>query len=258
MEKYSKKNPLFTSGIIPNGNGKLVDYDDPKTGIKYRYAQFNTRAILDCPFRSKGCESVCYATKGNHQYPSVQDSRSRSRSESTRSDLADALDYTVRYYMTLKRYKGNVMIIRIHESGDFYSVQYLRKWVSAWEKLSDRDDVESVLYTKSFPFFLMLTDDEKNIIRSCMESGKLAINLSLDDTTSPEQKIAYLEMLKEFPLCNTYFCTEDVDTVAHDNVCDCADCAQCGHCNTASGKRTVVKIHSASASDLDEYRKNIQ
>ena len=256
--KYSKNNPLFTASFLPKGNGKLLDYDDDKTGIKYRYVQFNTRPVIDCPFRSAGCESVCYATKGNHQFPSVKDSRFRSYEVSKADNFSERIEYTVRYHMSTKRYKGNVMIVRIHESGDFYSLQYLRKWVATWKSFRNDSGIVFVLYTKSFPFFLMLTEEEKDVIRSMMESGKLAINLSLDDTTTKRQRLAYLEMLKEFPLCNTYYCTENTDTVEHDDVCDCADCAKCGTCNKGTGKKTVVKIHSASKADMEEYRKNAE
>lgn len=256
--KLSKKNELFTESLIPHGNGKLLDYDNPETGEKFRYAQFNTRAIIDCPFRSKGCERVCYATKGNRVFPSVKNSRSRSYEESKREDFPIRIEYTIRYHLETKHFKGTVMIIRIHESGDFYSVQYLRKWVKVWKAFENDGSVLFVFYTKSFRFFLMLTEEEKNIIRHMMASGKLSINLSMDDTTSAEQRIAYLEMLKEFPLCNTYYCTENTDTVEHDNVCDCADCAKCGTCNKGTGKKTVVKIHSASKADMEEYRKNAE
>ena len=253
------KNELFTKSLINHGNGKLLDYDNPETGESIRYAQFNTRAILDCPFRSSGCEAVCYATKGNHQFPSVKNSRSASYEVSKRTDFPDIMEYTIRYHMNTKRYKNSVMLIRIHESGDFYSLQYLRRWVEIWKRFrNEQKKVRFVFYTKSFPFFLKLTEDEKNVIRECMKSGQIAINLSMDDTTTQEQRIAYLNMLKVFPLANTYYCTEDVDTVEHDNICDCSDCARCGTCNKGTGKKTVVKIHSASKADMNEYRKNIR
>lgn len=255
--KMTKTNPLFTSAMIPHGNRKLLDFDDLENGISFRYAQFNTRAILDCPFRSKGCEKVCYATKGNHQFTSVKDSRSRSAEESKREDFPLRMEYTIRYHLQSKRYKGSVMVLRIHESGDFYSVQYLRKWVKIWRSM-EAEPVRFVFYTKSFRFFLMLNEEEKETIRKLMKAGQLSMNLSLDDTTSKDQKIAYLEMISTFPLANTYTCTEDPEAVQHDNVCDCADCAKCGACNTAKGKVTVVKIHSASKADMEEYRKNAE
>lgn len=252
-ERLTKSNPLFSPSLIPHGNGKLLDYDDVENGISFRYSQFNTRAIVDCPFRSAGCEAVCYATKGNHQFPSVKDSRSRSFEESKRDDFPLRMGYTIRYHMNTKRYKGTVMILRIHESGDFYSLQYLRKWVQIWKDLEGMP-VLFVFYTKSFPFFLMLTEEEKNIIRRMMKSGQLSMNLSIDDTTSARQRIAYLEMMKEYPLANTYRVTETA--TESDDKCDCADCAKCGACNKAQGKEKVVEIHSASNADKEEYRKN--
>ena len=255
--KNTKNNPLFTTALLPKGNGKLLDFDDVENGIAYRYAQVNTRAVLDCPFRSRGCERVCYATKGNHVFPSVKDSRERSHAETLRADFSDAMIYTIQYYKTTRRYKNAVMIVRIHESGDFYSVQYLRKWIQIWKASEQIDGVQFTTYTKSFPFLLMLTDAEKAIVNRLMTSGKLTINFSTDDTTNTTQKLAYLDCIRSFPRANTYTCTEHVDDVEHTDVCDCADCAKCGTCNHADGKRTVVKIHSASNADMQEYRKNI-
>ena len=253
---YTKKSPFFSASLLPHGNGKLLDYDDAETGVSFRYAQFNTRAVLDCPFRSAGCAAVCYATKGNHVFPSVKASRSRSFEESRREDFAQRITYSIRYHMETKRYKNAVMIIRIHESGDFYSVQYLRKWVAIWKEFYKAENIRFVFYTKSFRFFLMLSDEETELIREMMRDGTVSINLSMDDTTTAEQRKAYLAMLKKFPLCNTYYCTEDVEKVPHNNICDCANCAKCGACNKAEGKKTVVKIHSASNADMEVYRKN--
>lgn len=255
--KSLRENALYLNSLILHGNGKLLDYVDDN-GYSHNYAQFNTRAVKDCPFRSAGCESVCYATKGNHVFPSVQESRERSYNDSRRADFADAMTWTITTEKKSKRYMNAEMIIRVHESGDFYSIQYLKKWVKVWERFTDNDGVTFVMYTKSFPFFLMLDDDEKDIIRKAMREGVLSINLSMDDTFSPEQRKAYLRMIAEFPQANTYYCTENVDDVKHDEVCDCADCAKCGTCNKCTGKTTVVKIHSASNADMDVYRKNVR
>lgn len=229
--KILRSNPLYTSALLLTGNNKLKDFDDVENGVSYRYAQVNTVALKCCPFASEGCKAVCYATKGNHVFPSVIASRQKSYNETLRSDFAEAMTYTLTVELNTKRYKGKVMIVRIHESGDFYSLQYLRKWVKIWEAMENVDGIIFVLYTKSFPFFLMLTDEEKAIVNRLLKSGKLAINFSMDDTTTTEQKQAYLKCVSAFPNANTYYCTEDTDSVEHDNVCDCADCAQCGTCN---------------------------
>ena len=252
-----RKSPLYLNSLILHGNGKLLDYTNDD-GLTFNYAQFNTRALKDCPFKSAGCTAVCYATKGNHVFPSVTESREHSFMDSQRADFAEAMVYTIHTEQKSKRYSSAVMLIRIHESGDFYSLQYLRKWVQVWKAVEHNDGVQFTVYTKSFKFFLMLSEEETSIVNGCLVSGRVAINLSLDDTTTSEQWKAYYECKKRFPKMNTYYCTEHVDNVKHDNVCDCADCAKCGKCNHGDGKTTVVKIHSASNADMKVYRENIK
>lgn len=249
-----RESPLYNGGFIWKGNGKLLDYDDTESGLAFRYAQFNTRAVIDCPFRSAGCTAVCYATKGNHVFPSVKASRARSYEESKRNDFTESAVFTLRTEKQSGRYKNAVMLVRIHESGDFYSVQYLRKWLHVWAEFKPADGVRFVFYTKSFPFFLMLTAEEKTLLNVLLMSGVVAMNLSVDDTTTAEQWKAYVEMRKAFPLANTYAVTEK--TTAEDDVCDCANCAKCGACNNARGGRKVVVIHSASNEDMKVYRAN--
>lgn len=254
--KKMRENPLYTKALIPHGNGKLLDYDNPETGEKIRYSQCNTKALECCPFASEGCKAVCYACKGNHIYPSVMESRQKSFDESKRKDFPQAMIYTIHTEQKTKRFIDSIMQMRINESGDFYSMQHLKKWVKIWAYYEFHNNVRFTFYTKSFPFFLKLEEHEKAIIRRMMASGKLAMNLSIDDTTSFEQLRAYEQMKKEFRLANTYRCTENVDDVEHDNICTCEDCARCGACNKSHGKVTVVKIHSASKADIEEYRKN--
>lgn len=254
--RMTTKNPLFTGALLPKGNAKLLDYDDAESKISFRYAQFNTRAILDCPCRSAGCEAVCYATKGNHLYPSVKESRINSYAVSKEENFSEKMVYTIRYHLTTKRYKGNVMLLRIHESGDFYSIQYLRKWVKIWRELYDVNSVHFVFYTKSFPFFLKLNEEEKAVINSMMEKGTLSMNLSIDDTTSREQMSNYLKMIQAFPLANTYRVTKHASE--KDDKCDCANCAKCGACNKAQAGNKVVEIHSAGKADVEKYDANIR
>lgn len=255
--KEKRNSAYYLNSLILHGNNKLLDYTD-ESGNAFRYAQFNTRPIEDCPFKSAGCSAVCYATKGNHCFPSVKLSRERSYNDSKRADFPSAMAYTIATEKTSARYKSATMLVRLHESGDFYSMQYLRKWLKIWTMTKDIEGLTTVFYTKSFPFFLKLTDAEAGKLNKLMESGKVVMNLSLDDTFTPEQWKAYHAMKKRFPSANTYYCTEHIKQTEHDNVCDCANCAKCGTCNKATGQKTVVKIHSASNADMDTFRANIK
>lgn len=254
--KEKRNNPLYLSSLLLHGNNKLLDYDNQETKTSYRYAQFNTRPIIDCPFRSAGCEQICYATTGNHRFPSVKNSREKSFQDSKRKDFSSAMIYTIETELTTNRYKNNVMIIRIHESGDFYSYQYLLKWFEVWKHFEHNESVVFCFYTKSFPFFLKLTDLLAAKINDMLSTGRLAISWSVDDTTTKEQIIAYLKCCARYPKANTYRCTETPETVEHDEICDCKNCAKCGTCVHTTGKKTVVKIHSASNTSMEKYREN--
>lgn len=254
--KAMRSDSRYVNAIVLKGNNKLRDYDDTEKGISYRYAQFSTRALLDCPYKSIGCAIVCYATKGQHNAPSVKDNRERAKKATLKESFADDMIYTLETEFKSLRYMGNHMILRLHESGDFYSLEYLKKWIKVIEYFMSRNDFTICFYTKSFTFFNALEECEKEILRKAMERNIVAMSASLDDTTNANQLKEYFLLKKNFPLCNTYACTEDINTIQHDNVCDCADCAKCGHCTKSQGKTNVVKIHSASEKEMNNYRKH--
>ena len=251
--KSQRENGLYTSSLILKGNGKLLDYDNPKTGEQIRYAQFNTRALNDCPFATDGCKIACYATKGNHMFPVVIESREKSFLETRKENFADMMVYTINVEKQSKRYKDSTMLIRLHESGDFYSVQYLRKWLRIWKDTENVNGLHTTFYTKSFPFFIMLTDDEKAFINHLLKTDRITMNLSTDETMTTEQKRNYLKMKAQFPLANTYRIT----TEPHENTnkCDCADCGKCGTCNHSKGTDTEVILHSVSTSEREEFER---
>jgi hypothetical protein len=84
-----------------------------------------------------------------------------------------------------------------------------------------------------------------------MDEGVLAINLSIDDTTTREQMCAMLAVKALLPKANIYRITEHFTD--DDDQCDCANCAKCAACNKATGGHKVVKLHSASAADIEVY-----
>ena len=51
--------------------------------------------------------------------------------------------------------------VRIHDSGDFYSVDYLNKWVQI---AKDNKDVIFYAYTKSIPFFKLTKEMNTNFL----------------------------------------------------------------------------------------------
>lgn len=98
--------------IIGFGIPADVDVKHPDTGRK-----FNTCSA------ALACKAVCYAKQGAYAFPDTIDARRRalshSFSETFAADMVAKLGRT-QVYDT----------VRVHDSGDFYSQEYLEKWYS--------------------------------------------------------------------------------------------------------------------------------
>tara|TARA_R110002012_G_C11633145_1_gene609963 strand:+ start:965 stop:1582 length:618 start_codon:yes stop_codon:yes gene_type:complete len=94
-----------------------------------------------CPFAKK-CIKYCYAQKGNYRYPSVI------KGLNNRYELSKTDDFIPKMNATIILERPTH--IRIHDSGDFYSIEYLNKWISI---ANDNKEVIFYAYTKSIPFF---------------------------------------------------------------------------------------------------------
>jgi hypothetical protein len=95
-----------------------------------------------CPF-AKDCIKYCYAQKGNYKYPSVIKGLNNRYKLSKTADFVPKMNATI----ILERPTH----VRIHDSGDFYSIAYLQKWVQI---ANDNKDVIFYAYTKSIKFFV--------------------------------------------------------------------------------------------------------
>jgi hypothetical protein len=95
-----------------------------------------------CPF-AKDCIKYCYAQKGNYRYPSVI------KGLNNRYELSKTADFVPKMNATIILERPTH--VRIHDSGDFYSIKYLSKWVQI---ANDNKDVIFYAYTKSIKFFI--------------------------------------------------------------------------------------------------------
>jgi len=87
-----------------------------------KVAIFNLPAIITCPGRTDLCNRICYANKPYVLYSkNVQFSRQNNLWVSLQKDFAGRITAFIR--------RKGVKLVRIHESGDFYSQKYLNKWI---------------------------------------------------------------------------------------------------------------------------------
>lgn len=95
-----------------------------------------------CPF-AKDCVKYCYAQKGNYTFPSVI------KGLNNRYELSKTDEFVPKMNATIILERPTH--VRIHDSGDFYSPQYLNKWISI---ANDNKEVIFYAYTKSIKFFI--------------------------------------------------------------------------------------------------------
>lgn len=95
-------------------------------------------AVKTCPMAGD-CKNYCYGTKGHYTLPCVPQAQEARFMLSKTKAFVDLMDAEI------KR-KRNLKSIRIHGSGDFYSQEYLDKWVEIARR---NPAVRFYCYTKS-------------------------------------------------------------------------------------------------------------
>lgn len=132
-------------------------------------ASFDIPPITTCPGATELCKRLCYAVS-LHYKPVVANKYAHNYSFSLDANFAP--------YM-IRRIPCNATF-RIHVSGDFYSAEYVRKWI---EIATRRKDVVFYCYTRSW----RITD----IWRQILKFGRLpnvAVNVSCDKETGKPKR----------------------------------------------------------------------
>lgn len=185
---------------------------------------WNLPAKRTCPYATEHCILCCYARKAETCYPDCLPSREKHFLESLKDDFVNRMIYTI-----LKIAKGTrkkEIIVRIHESGDFYNRAYVEKWFAIMRACYGIN-IKFIAYTKSFPFFDGVKLPENFYFRA-----------SIWDDTKPE----FIEMIKrnEWPTYSAVEKFTDHDEFGH---CRCDDCATCGKCWNNDYKAINCEIH---------------
>jgi hypothetical protein len=118
---------------LSDGNTKLK-----KSGI----VSFNLIPIVHCPLAGS-CKAFCYATVGQQAFASGV----KRRAAAFKATLSPT--FVQDMHAEVQRWKKKIKAIRVHDSGDFYSMDYLKDWL---EIARLNPDVQFYAYSKSLPF----------------------------------------------------------------------------------------------------------
>lgn len=224
--KHVKRSSVSESQLsycFPNGNKKYKGNDE--TG----FIIWSIPPKTTCPFSTKHCRDKCYAVKAWNAYPTVRVARTQNQRTTFFDSFVDDVVAIISYLAnTGKNKKRKKIIVRIHESGDFYSKKYLSYWLEICRRIKEIDSrIVFWAYTKSFEFLVSENIPENLFIRA-----------SVWDDTETEQ----LDLIELLGL-DIYTAVEKFSDNDGYNHCRCEDCATCETpCGEHNG-HTACEIH---------------
>jgi hypothetical protein len=129
--------------LTQNAKMKKTSLENNAKIFNFSIPAYKTKSgKMTCPF-ADACVKYCYAQKGNYtRFPIVAELMEKKYKISKQDNFNDLMNAEIK--------KKKATHIRIHDSGDFYSVAYLNKWVDI---ANDNKDIIFYAYTKSIKFF---------------------------------------------------------------------------------------------------------
>lgn len=212
------------------GNKKLVSSNET------RFIIWSIPAVTTCPFATEECKKACYARKVEKAYPDCLPARNKNLAFSKTDFFVDFMVEALHYMANLKNYKtANHITVRIHESGDFYSVEYLEKWLTIAERCKDIKNMDFAAYTKSLPYLVQACKDGYNL-KTC--------NIHFISSIWKDTKQKRIDETKALNL-PIYTAFEKGLFDESYSKCNCEDCGHCRQCfkGNKEQKRIAVTIH---------------
>ena len=215
------KKDLNPNIYISQGNTKL------KRNNKSYFLIWSIPSQVTCPYATEQCKTSCYAKKAERQYKQVLPCRQRNLGETRKSSFIDDMEQAIGYYTGLPKNRNKQAYFRIHESGDFYNLSYVYKWIEIAQRLPD---VIFTAYTKSVKFIDIAN---KHIPKN------LVIRYSIWDDT--DLKDVQLAQKLELPIF-TAKDKQELDTLSNYHICP-NDCSICKKCYSNDYHNIAIAIH---------------
>lgn len=114
-------------------------------GQKYAIFNWGIPAIKTCPWAGS-CKAGCYATQQTYTWPVVAAAYEWRFQQALRDHFVDVMSAEITKISKRKAVRDKQLVIRIHDSGDFFNMRYMNKWL---EIMARHPDVIFYAYTKS-------------------------------------------------------------------------------------------------------------
>lgn len=215
--KEGKKPVPFSTG-----NAKYIENE------KCEFLMFFIPARYSCPWATDHCKAACYV---DYRYPSNVVGHINALIWTMKADFVAAVVKKIRNASKKAASNGKKLVVRIHESGDFYNQEYFNKWVAIAQAVADDSNVTLAAYTKSVEYVAA----SKAAIPENM-----IIRFSLWDDTDPEQ----CEIAKTLNM-PVYSAVEKnaFEGLPENMKCNCENCGECHKCFENIEKMLLCVIH---------------
>jgi hypothetical protein len=137
--------------------------------LKYENDKLKDQYIFNLPVSKEVCGRECpgcYALKAQKRFP-----KTVLPYREARLDASKRKDFVSTIVSELKTYKRTADVVRIHESGEFYSQEYINKWEAIAKALPNFRFYAFTKRIKEFNFKKIMSLPNVVIIDSLMHGG---------------------------------------------------------------------------------------
>lgn len=235
-----KKSELNQNIHLSEGNIKSKETDD------VMFLTWSLPCKITCPYKTVKCEDFCFAQK-NQYFPKVLASRMKNLEETKKDTFIQDMINHLEYHLERPKAQNKIIFVRIHTSGDFYSEDYLEKWIHIAEYFNGNTKILFQAYTKSIKILTKciscedkFNDMDISIIDEIIKSINIHFVYSIwSDTNKEDINIANFIGLQIF----TAMTKEEIEKQEKDIFICKGDCGNCKQCYTGKVKNIAIPIH---------------
>ena len=119
----------------------------------------STTGLITCPLAGEcGNAGGCYALQGPYRWSNVAQAYENRLQATLSNDFIINLQAELNGKLKTSKRQNKQIVIRIHDSGDFYSLDYTEKWLQI---INNNPNVKFYAYTKMIPLFNLLKKQGK-------------------------------------------------------------------------------------------------
>jgi len=106
--------------------------------------------LITCP-NAGACAAGCYARSGTYRFSNVAKVHEAKLQLTLSDEFVDTIINEINSWLSKRSTKH--LKVRIHDAGDFYSIEYYNRWKSIMSHFENNDRVSFYAYTKQVAMF---------------------------------------------------------------------------------------------------------